>query len=157
MSEKKAAPTKKAPSKRKKPDHAAIRKMKCNIDTPKMQNFIEQYALRPLSSAKFGELVGLSKSRVVTILKQEHVQKAIEAKRQEFFDQAIVSFKGLAGVSVDVFEEKLKEDRDLRAAIEVLKGLGIAVPHVNLGDMKLELHFPKSKHGSPKDWQNGAD
>ena len=137
-----------------------VRNIPTNINTPKMQRFIELYALHPCTYARFAELIGVSKSRVGQILRQEHVKKAVEEKRQEFFDNAVVAFKGLAGKSVDVLRDKLDDDtdsRDLRAAIEVLKGLGIAVPKMDLGDMKVELHFPKSKKGKPENWLNGSD
>ena len=142
-----------------KPDQMKkIRAMPVNITTPKMQDFIDKFAMHPCSQRKFADIMGLSQTRVRDILKDKGVKAAIEKRRQEIYDFALESFKGLAEESVDVFREKLKDDRDLRAAIEVLKGVGIAVPKMDLGDMKVELVFPDTKDGrSPEDWLNGKD
>ena len=137
---------------------AKIRAIPVNINTEKMERFIDLYALHPCTCAKFGKLVGLSKSRVADILRDKGVKAAIEKRREEIYDFAITSFKGLAEDSVDVMREKLKDDRDLRAAIEVLKGLGIAVPKMDIGEVKIELILPDSPTGkSITDLINDSD
>jgi len=120
-----------------------IKNSKVNIHKENMQRIIKFYALSPCSATKMAEKFSLSISRMSIILRDDNVKAEIDKLREENFEEASMKFQLLANRSVEVVADAVNHtDADVKIAMKVLEGLGIANPKVITVPIKVEVISP---------------
>ncbi len=128
----------------------SLKKAKVNIDKENMQRIIKFYALSPLSVTKMANKFGLSESRMSKILRDGNIKAAVDKLREEYFEEASTRFQLLANKAVDVVEDAVNQnDADVRVALKILEGIGIANPKVITVPIRVEVINPEN--GVPKE------
>ena len=120
-----------------------VKNSKVNIEKDNMKRIIETYALSPCSMKKMAEKFSLSTPRMCKILNDENVKVEIEKIREEYFEEASVKFQMLANRAVEVVADAVNQkEADVRTALRVLEGTGIANPKVITVPIKVEVINP---------------
>lgn len=123
----------------------AVKNSKVNIEKDNMQRIIETYALSPCSVKKMAEKFSLSAPRMCKILKDDNVRAEIDKIREEYFEEASMRFKVLANKAVDVVRDAINQDEaDVKVALKILEGVGIANPKVITVPIRVEIINPEN-------------
>lgn len=114
-----------------------------NLQNAKISQIVRYFALTPVPHKELARRFSLHPSRISRILRDEKVKEEVERIRAEAFEMAVTRFRGMAGGAVTEVERSVTKEHDEKMALEVLKGLGIAQPKVDMTPVSISFVLPE--------------